>query len=62
MYDATVVDASAEAITVEVTGTNTTVENALDTFDRFGVREIVRTGTAALEAGANATAKHWPDD
>ncbi|AUV81800.1 acetolactate synthase small subunit [Salinigranum rubrum] len=62
MYDGTVVDASAEAITVEVTGTNKTIENALDTFERFGVREIVRTGTAALEAGANATAKHWPDD
>jgi acetolactate synthase-1/3 small subunit len=62
MYDGTVVDASAEAITVEVTGTDKTIENALDTFDRFGVREIVRTGTAALEAGANATAKHWPDD
>jgi acetolactate synthase-1/3 small subunit len=62
MYDGTVVDASAEAITIEVTGTSTTIENALDTFDRFGVREIVRTGTAALEAGADATAKHWPED
>jgi acetolactate synthase-1/3 small subunit len=62
MYDATVVDASAEAITVEVTGTESTIENALDTFDRFGVREIVRTGTAALEAGPNATAKRWPED
>ena len=62
MYDGTVVDASAEAITVEVTGTDKTIENALDTFDRFGVREIVRTGTAALEAGANSTAKYWPDD
>jgi acetolactate synthase-1/3 small subunit len=62
MYDGTVVDASAEAITIEVTGTSTTIENALDTFDRFGVREIVRTGTAALEAGADATAKHWPEN
>lgn len=62
MYDGTVVDASAEAITIEVTGRKSTIENALDTFERFGVREIVRTGTAALEAGANATAKHWPDD
>jgi acetolactate synthase-1/3 small subunit len=62
MYDGTVVDASPEAITIEVTGTKKTIENALDTFDRFGVREIVRTGTAALEAGASATAKQWPDD
>ncbi|WP_380677034.1 acetolactate synthase small subunit [Salinigranum sp. GCM10025319] len=62
MYDGTVVDASAEAITIEVTGTSDTIENALDTFERFGVREIVRTGTAALEAGANATARHWPDE
>jgi acetolactate synthase-1/3 small subunit len=62
MYDGTVVDASPEAITIEVTGEKNTIENALDTFDRFGVREIVRTGTAALEAGANATAKQWPGD
>jgi acetolactate synthase-1/3 small subunit len=62
MYDATVVDACAEAITVEVTGPKTTIENAIDTFDRFGVREIVRTGAAALEAGANATANGWPED
>jgi acetolactate synthase-1/3 small subunit len=62
MYDGTVVDASPEAITIEVTGEKNTIENALDTFDRFGVREIVRTGTAALEAGANATAKQWPDE
>lgn len=62
MYDGRVVDACADAITVEVTGPKNTIENALDTFERFGVREIVRTGTAALEAGANATAKHWPDE
>jgi acetolactate synthase-1/3 small subunit len=62
MYDGTVVDACADAITIEVTGPKNTIENALETFDRFGVREIVRTGTAALEAGANATAKQWPVD
>jgi acetolactate synthase-1/3 small subunit len=62
MYEGRVVDASAEAITVEVTGTNKTIENALDTFERFGVREIVRTGAAALEAGAKPTAKQWPDE
>ena len=62
MYDGTVVDASAEAITIEVTGRKNTIENAIETFERFGVREIVRTGTAALEAGANSTAKHWPEE
>ena len=56
MYGATVVDATAESVTVEVTGGKGTISNAIDTFGRFGVREIVRTGTAALESGPKQTA------
>ena len=56
MYDATVVDASAESVTVEVTGTEGTIDNAIDTFERFGIRELTRTGSAALERGPRETA------
>jgi acetolactate synthase-1/3 small subunit len=52
MYDGNVVDATPEAITVEVTGSAQKVEAALEAFDQFHVREVVRTGAAAVERGA----------
>jgi acetolactate synthase-1/3 small subunit len=59
MYDGKIVDAGAETISVEVTGEEATVDAAIEAFERFDVREIVRTGTAALARGADATA-HEP--
>jgi acetolactate synthase-1/3 small subunit len=56
MYGGTAVDASPETVTVEVTGSHQKVEAAIETFQQFGVREIKRTGTAALERGARTTA------
>jgi acetolactate synthase-1/3 small subunit len=51
MYDGNVVDASAEAITVEVTGSAQKVDAAIEAFDQFTVREVVRTGAAAIDRG-----------
>jgi acetolactate synthase-1/3 small subunit len=56
MYDGHTVDASTEAVTIEVTGSKQKIDAAIETFERFGVREIVRTGTAALERGDTTTA------
>ena len=52
MYDGNVVDASADAITVEVTGSSQKTEAAIEAFEQFTVREVVRTGTAAIDRGA----------
>ena len=52
MYDGNVVDASADAITVEITGSSQKTEAAIEAFDQFTVREVVRTGTAAIDRGA----------
>jgi acetolactate synthase-1/3 small subunit len=52
MYDGNVVDASAEAITVEITGSAQKVDAAIEAFDQFTVREVVRTGAAAIDRGA----------
>jgi acetolactate synthase-1/3 small subunit len=52
MYDGNVVDASADAITVEVTGSSQKTEAAIEAFDQFTVREVVRTGAAAIDRGA----------
>jgi acetolactate synthase-1/3 small subunit len=43
-------------VTVEITGTRQEIETAVEAFERFEIREIVRTGTTALERGARETA------
>ncbi|XVH31375.1 acetolactate synthase small subunit [Haloferacaceae archaeon DSL9] len=57
MYNAETVDATANAVTIEVTGPGRKVDAAIETFQQFGVREIVRTGAAALERGDESTAQ-----
>ena len=52
MYDGNVVDASADAITVEITGSSQKTEAAIEAFEQFTVREVVRTGAAAIDRGA----------
>jgi len=55
MHDGKVVDMSPETITVELTGPERDIDAALETFERFTVREVVRTGTAALARGPQET-------
>ncbi|MCT9097050.1 acetolactate synthase small subunit [Haloarchaeobius sp. HME9146] len=57
MYDAKTVDACRETVTVEITGSRQKIEAAVEAFERFGVREITRTGTAALARGTTDTAQ-----
>ena len=55
MYDGKTVDVSQESVTVEITGSEQKIDAAVETFGRFGIHEIVRTGTAALERGTRRT-------
>ena len=55
MYGGEAVDVSQDTVTVEITGSRQKVEAAVDTFHRFEILEVVRTGTAALERGAEET-------
>jgi acetolactate synthase-1/3 small subunit len=56
MYDGKTVDVSRESVTVEITGSEQKIDAAVETFERFDIHEIVRTGTAALERGTRKTA------
>lgn len=56
MYDAEVVDSSEGTVTIELTGSEGKVGAAIEAFERFGVREIARAGTVALERGQEDTA------
>jgi acetolactate synthase-1/3 small subunit len=57
MYDGEIVDSTDGTVTIELTGSERKMEAALDTFERFGVREIARAGTVALERGDKETAR-----
>ncbi|MFW5956769.1 MAG: acetolactate synthase small subunit [Halorhabdus sp.] len=52
MYGGQAVDASTDAVTVEITGSKQKIDAAIEAFDQFAVDEVVRTGAAALERGA----------
>jgi acetolactate synthase-1/3 small subunit len=56
MYGGEAVRADDEVVTVELTGTEEEIDAAVTAFEQFGVREVARTGTAALAAGARSTA------
>ena len=53
MYGGQAVDVTTDTVTVELTGSQQKVDAAVDAFQQFDVQEVVRTGTAALERGAD---------
>ena len=55
MYGAKVVDSSEGTATLELTGSRGKIEAAIETLDRFDIREVARAGTVALERGAEET-------
>jgi acetolactate synthase-1/3 small subunit len=55
MYDGRTLDAGPRTITVEITGDEQRVDDAVDAYRQFGIREIVRTGYAALARGESPT-------
>ena len=57
MYDGQTLDAGPETITIQITGDENKIDDALDAYEQFGIREIARTGQAALARGATETAR-----
>jgi acetolactate synthase-1/3 small subunit len=57
MYDGRTLDAGPETVTVELTGNRSRIDDAIDAYSQFGVRELVRTGHAALARGEAPTAQ-----
>lgn len=55
MYDGTTLDAGPETITVEITGDEQKIDDAIDAFEQFGIRELARTGQTALARGGEWT-------
>jgi acetolactate synthase-1/3 small subunit len=57
MYDGRTLDAGPRTITVEITGDEQKIDDAVDAYRQFGIRETVRTGYAALARGEAPTAQ-----
>ena len=55
MYDGTTLDAGPRTITVQITGDERKVDDAIDAFRQFGIRELARTGQTALARGEEWT-------
>lgn len=55
MYDGLTLDAGPRTITVEISGDEQKIDDAIDAFQQFGIREIARTGQTALARGEEWT-------
>jgi len=51
MYDGRTLDAGPRTITVEITGDEQEIDDAIDAYRQFGIRELARTGQTALARG-----------
>ena len=51
VFKAKIVDYSADAMCLEVTGDSTKIDNFIDNMKPFGIIEMCRTGIVALERG-----------
>lgn len=60
MYGGQTLDAGPETITVQLTGGEQKIDDAIDAYEQFQVRELVRTGYAALARGEKSTAATRP--
>jgi acetolactate synthase I/III small subunit len=51
IFRARIVDVSIDALTIEVTGDQEKVDGLIELLQPYGIRELARTGIAALERG-----------
>jgi len=58
IFRAKIVDVSAQALIIEVTGPDDKVKSLIDLLRPFGIIEMVRTGRVAMARGADAYSKN----
>jgi len=55
MYEGQTLDAGPRTITVQITGDEQKIDDAIDAFQQFDIRELARTGQTALARGEEWT-------
>jgi acetolactate synthase-1/3 small subunit len=61
IFRAKIIDVSKTTVTIEISGSNDKVAALEDMLQQFGIKEIVRTGTIAIERG-NKIIRHNNND
>lgn len=51
MFNATIIDAATEAVTVEITGDKSEINTFITLLEQYGIKELTRTGLIALQKG-----------
>ena len=51
VFQAKIVDVAEKSMTLEITGETSKVEGAIKLLQKFGIKELVRTGKIALQRG-----------
>jgi acetolactate synthase-1/3 small subunit len=54
VFRANIVDVTRDALTIEISGSPEKVNALNDMLNQFGVKEVVRTGTIAIQRGSKA--------
>lgn len=54
IFRANIVDVSKDTLTIEMTGGFNKVKALIDMLDPFGIKELVRTGTIAIQRGSES--------
>jgi acetolactate synthase-1/3 small subunit len=62
VFRARVVDVSAEAVTIEITGSEEKINGLLEVLRPFGVLEMVRTGIVAMRRGTRSSTLGAPPE
>ncbi len=57
MYNGETLDAGPRTITIQITGDEQKIDDAIDAYAQFGIRELARTGYSALARGEAPTAQ-----
>jgi acetolactate synthase-1/3 small subunit len=52
IFSARVIDVCAECLTIEATGDHQKIDSLIELLKPYGIRELARTGVAALERGS----------
>ena len=60
IFRARIVDVAADAVIVEITGTEDKIESLLELLRPIGIMEVVRTGQVAMMRGTGIGVRHTP--
>ncbi|NDL67616.1 acetolactate synthase small subunit [Anaerotalea alkaliphila] len=62
IFEASIVDAATEALTIEVTGDKNDIDTFITMIEPYGIKEMTRTGIIALQKGNRDIKEDLPEE